>query len=296
MATTSPTHHYERCLTFKDKALHRDMLSQCHLSIYISDTYFKVSCVHLKTTQHLLLEVYRLKCEGASQRTHAIAHIYQHHPLLAMDQWATVTLCVGNQTYALIPQSLFQEKQVDQYLRLTTDRTTQTRQYFTHPALGVTVAFAMDTWLSPWLQKTYHQTPSRTIHQASSLIQGTWVYFQRIRTRKLSQVFIFMEVQYLHITVLQKGSLRYYNRFVCTDDDAWLRYVLIVLHTLQLAPNTYEVVIGGHATQETHTYLKARKYLQQLTFIDTIPGLKFGSTFPKKNIPTHLDVLNTHFC
>jgi Protein of unknown function (DUF3822) len=290
------TKKYQPLLTIQDKRFNVTALSQYHLSLYVSDEYFKIICINPTTTRCLLLEVYRLAHGCPYQRIQALEQLYQDAPILADHNWSAVTLCVGNQQYALIPQQLFQEERIADYLDFTCPVDANTVRHFTHSSLNVTVAFAMDPKLLNWFQMTYNAAPLCIIHQASSLIQGTWTYLRSDQPSLLPTMLVFVEESHLHITVMQNSQLRYYNKFEYTHSDELLYYILIVMRTLQLDTSLHKVILGGNITKSSLAYRKACNYIRKLTLMHTPPYLKFRSVFTKKMRHAHLDALSTHLC
>lgn len=296
MADTLPSKNYQNLLAVKDKRFNVAALSQYHLSIYISDASFKVSCVNPTTTQCLLLETYSLAYGRGQRRMQAIEQLYQDHPLLVARNWSAVTLCIGNQQYTLIPKKFFQQRKLADYLDFTCPIGSNTIKHFTHSSLNLAVVFAMDPLLLNWFQGTYEQIQLHTIHQASSLIEGTLSYLRGNRPSLLPKVMVFVEAKHIHITSIQKSKLLYYNRFEYTSSDEFLHYMLIVMHTLQLDPSFHEVILGGSISKGSIAYRKARNYIRKLTLSGRPPYLKFRSIFNKEILTTHLDVLSTNLC
>ena len=296
MADTLPSKNYQNLLTVKDKRFNIAAPSQYHLSIYINDASFKVSCVNPTTTQCLLLEAYSLAYERGQRRVQAIEQLYQDHPLLVARNWSAVTLCIGNQQYTLIPKQFFQEKKLADYLDFTCPIGSNTIKHFTHSSLNLAVAFAIDPLLLNWFQGTYEQTQLHTIHQASSLIEGTLSYLRGNRPSLLPKVMVFVEANHMHITSIQKNTLLYYNRFEYTSSDELLHYILIVMHTLKLDPSFHEVILEGSISKGSIAYRKARNYIRKLTFSGRPPYSKFRRIFNREILTTHLDVLSTHLC
>src|SRR3569623_255303 len=296
METNSSIKKYQSLLAIKDKKLNSAHLPQCHLSIHVSDTYFRVSCVNAITTQCLFLETYILTYKHYDQRVQAIKQLYQDHPLLAAESWLTVTLCIDNQQYTLIPKEFFQEENLADYLNFICVIDTNTISHYTHASLNMTVAFAIDPWLLSWFKTTYRNSQPHIIHQANSLIQGTWAYLEANELHPSPKVLVFVTSNHLHITVIKKSRLLYYNRFEYTSSDKLLYYILTVMRTLQLDTNLQEVHLGGDITKNSLIYKKARRYIRKLTFVSTSNYLKFKNLLSKKIIRTHLDILSVHLC
>jgi Protein of unknown function (DUF3822) len=295
MADNPSIKKYKLLCAVRGKNFNTTNLSQYHLSIHVSGASFKVSCVNAVTTQCLLLETYALVYRHPYQRLHAIKQLYQDHTLLA-GSWSAITLCIDNQQYTLVPKELVQEKKLADYLGFTCLMSGKTTRHFTHPSLNMTVIFAIDSGLLSWFQEIYNHSQLYTIHQASSLIQSIWTYLRDNKPCSLPKVLVFVASNYLHITVIQKNELLYYNRFEYASSDKLLYYILVVMRTLNLDTNLHEVMLGGHITKGSLAHKKARNYIRKLTFISTLPYLKFGDILSKETMRTHLDVLSAHLC
>lgn len=295
MTDTSSSKSYKTLLTVRDKRLNVSAISQYHLSICVSDVHLKISCINPVTTQCLLLEVHSLAHSYAHQRLQAIEQLYQNHPLLVAKNWSKVTLCIGNQQYTLIP-ALFQERKIASYLDFTCTRDANTVKHCTHPSLNVAVAFAVDPLLLNWFQTTYKDTQLYIIHQASCLIEGALTFLKNKKPSLLPKVLVFAEERYLHITVIQKSTLLYYNRFSYTSSDEFLQYILIVIHTLGLDASFHEVILGGYITKNSLAYRKACNYIRKLSLSGRPPYLNFKRIFNKEMVMNHLDVLSIHLC
>lgn len=296
MADTLSSKNYQTLLTVRDKSFNAAAISQYHLSIYVSDTLFKVSCVNPTTTQCLFLEAYRLSDGQGEERLQAIEQLYQDHHLLGSGNWLAATLCSGNQQYTLLPKQFLQESAVADYLNFTCPIGPNTPKHFTHSSLNLTVAFAIDPLLLNFFQKIYAQTRLNIIHQASSLIEGTVTSLRSSRPKLLSTTLVFVEANHLHIIIIQRNKLLYYNRFEYTNSNEFLSYILNVMHILQLNPSLHEVILAGSINKSSLSYRKARNYIRKLSLMDKPPYLKFRRVFGRAIITPHLDVLSTHLC
>ena len=296
MTTTSVKTKYQPILSIKDKHFSIYHLQQYHLAFSIGNTSFRISCIDQTTSRCLLLEGYRLDYSHITERISTIRQLCQEHPFLAAKVWNAVTLCIENQQYTVIPKPLFQEKNTADYLNLAFSIGSNTVRHFVHPNLDVVVAFAIEPSLLRWFQTTYDQASFYTIHQASSLIEGVFSYLKAKRLRASPRLFILAESKYIHITVIKKANLLYYNRFSYSNSDEFLRYILIVMHTLGLDPGSSEVILGGNITKNSLAYRKARSYIRKVVFSDRPPYLKFRCAFKKSIITNYFDILSVYRC
>ena len=297
MAAASTRNPYQRLHAAKDKGFSANSLAQYHLSICVSDTHLKISCINPNTAQCMLLETYSLAPDrDDAEGIKAVEMLCQDHPLLAEKGWGATTLSVANQCYTLVPKQLFQEKKAGDYLKFSCALGANVVNHFTHTSLNVAVAFTMNPARLAWFKAAYGGNKSTIMHQASSIMAGAEAYIAGHQLEFLPKVFVFVEANHMHITVIQKNSLLYYNRFAYADSDQLLYYILIAMHTLQLDPTIQEVIIGGNITKKSLAYKKARNYIRQLTLSKKPPQLKFGRTFSGEVVDTYLDVLGTYPC
>ncbi|MEL6412723.1 MAG: DUF3822 family protein [Bacteroidota bacterium] len=293
-STASP--NYYPLLIVRDPRFNISQLHQYHLAIQVSDSHLKVSCTEPSTRKCLLLVAYQLAPSQAHRRVRTLEQIYRDHPLLSAESWAAVTLAIENQQYTLVPERLFSADKAVQYLQFACPRTYHTVQHFVHPTLNVATVFAAEPSLLHWFRKTYPSPPLRTIHQASSLLEGVWSYFQERRIDITPKIFAFVQPTHLHITAMQRGNLLYYNRFQYANSDELLHYILIVMRTLKLDTSFHEVILGGDIAKNSLAYRKARNYIRNLTLSSPPPHLRFRRAFKKKLIASHFDVLSAHLC
>lgn len=294
MIATSVKTSYQPILSIKDKRFSMYHLQQYYLTIGIGDTSFRICCIDQVANRCLLLEAYRLDYSSSTERISALEQLYQERPLLAASAWDTVILCIENQQYTLIPKALFQEKNTADYLKLASPIGNNTVQHFAHPQLDVVVTFAVEPYLLGWFQKTYEQARLCVMHQASSLIEGVFSYLKAERLEASPRLFVAAEAEHVHITVIKKAMLRYYNRFSYSNSDEFLQYILIVMYTLDLDPSVTKVILGGNVTKKSLAYRKACNYIPKVIFNDSPTHLKFRRAFRKSIITNYFDLLSAH--
>jgi hypothetical protein len=298
MTTDSIAHRYQTTFSIKDKRFDMAQLRNYHLAISLGDTSLRICCIDQISNRCLWIESYILHTITPSVRMQAIEQLWKVHPLLANNWWNTVILCIENQQYTLIPKSLFNAKDIDAYLNLATASDHALAKYYVHANLGVVLAFNIDAVLLNWFQTIYEQTTFHTIHQASSLISGLSIsnYLNHKNLRPSPQIFAMAESDHLHILVMTKAKLFYYNRFPYHDSDELLQYILIVMVTLELDPSSQEIIISGNITKNSLTHRKLQNYIRKVTFSERLPHLKFGWSFKDSILIQYFDLLSIYTC
>ena len=286
---------YQSIIAIKDRRFSIYQINKYYLLISIGNTQLKISCFDPVENRCLLMEVYQIKSSNSLEYLSALKELFQDHSFIAVSIWKKVCICFENQQYTLVPTSLFQEKNKEDYLKLAVSEIAQqTVKSCMHMNLGVTVVFAVDLNIVNWLQTGYKSENCVIIHQASSLIAGVTSYLQAKKLTVESKVFVWIETNYIHITVLKNSQLLYYNRFFYTSSDELLQYILIVMSSLKLNPNLQEVILTGNITKSSLAYKKVCNYIRYVSFSKNPSYFKFGWVFKKDVCMNYFDILNLY--
>lgn len=283
---------YQSILSIKDKRFSVYRLSQYYLLISIGNNRLRVSCVDQESSRCLLMEAYQIEAVDSSNYLATLKQLFQEHTFLATSAWKKVVICFENQQYTVLPAPLFREEDSIEYLKLAVDVENQAIKHCFHSDLNVVVVFAVDPAISSWLQNGYNSDHCYLVHQANSLIAGASSYVIAKRLGAEAKVFVLAETGYMHITVIEKSELLYYNRFAYNSSDEFLQYILIVMYALALNPATHEVIVTGNMVKNSLIHKKMRNYIRYVSFSDMPPSLKFGWSFKKNLIINYFDLIN----
>jgi len=298
MADMLAKENYKPLLAIQDKQLNIDSLHQYHLAISLGDSTLQICCIDKITHRCLLLEEYGLKGVRKSDYLGTLEELYQQHALLIAGFWSAVTICIKNQKYTLVPTQLLQEDTIANYVKVAcpVDTATEVIKYFTHQPLEAAVSFAIERSILDWFQKTYSRAHLQVIHQASSFIEGVRIYIKMNKLGESPKVFVLAEPDSVHITVMHRERMLYYNRFIYQDSNEFLNYILIVIQALNLNPNWHEVIFWGIITKDSLAYRKACNYIRNITLGKRPPHLRFRYFFDKIATPAYFDIFNAHLC
>jgi hypothetical protein len=296
MTTDLLAYQLQSQFSFQDKRFNLAKTTHYHLAILLGSHNLRLCAIDQLSNRCLLIESYNLQINDASSYIQVIQALWEKHHCLNNKSWNQVTLSIANQKYTLIPQTLFQAQAAETYLNLVTDISHHTALYHIHTQLGLVVAFAVEPQLLDWFQTTYPQNQLLTIHQGGSLIAGNMIYYHTKKLSKDPQVFAHIETDCIHITILTKTQLLYYNRLPYQDSDEMLQYLLIAMYTLGLDPSKQELLISGHMFKNSLEHRKFKNYIRQVTFSAPPPQLKFGWMLDKSIFRYHFDLLNIYSC
>jgi hypothetical protein len=283
---------YQSIISIKDKRFSVYRINHYYLLISIGSNRLRIACIDPEASRCLLMEAYQIDATTSSEYFTILKQLFQEHPFLATSAWKKVVICFENQQYTLVPTSLFQEENSIDYLKLAVDVETQSVKYCLHTDLDVSIVFAVDPVIANWLQNGYNKDHTYIVHQANSIIASTTSYLNAKKLGGGPKVFVLAETGYMHITVMEKSQLLYYNRFVYNSSDEFLQYILIVMYSLALNPALNEVILAGNVVKDSLVYKKMRNYIRYIYFSDKPPYLKFSWSFKKSIIANYFELVN----
>ena len=285
---------YQTLLTTKDKSfLENPAPGSYNLTLCIGDTHVGICCIEQATNRCRLLETYGLP--DPNTPVTGLKKLYKQQPWLTTTPWGHVTLCIKNRHYTLVPHALFVPACAHSYLQWAAPINDSTHvTYLPHHRLGIAVAFGMPQPLLTWLNKVYKHLNVCIMHQASSLLATVFGYLAAEPTMDLPQLFVFIDVDYMHVLCVAGHRLLYYNQFCCDAMERAIRYVLIVVHTLGLPVDTTTVTLMGSLKKNAWLYGKLSSYLPMVVVKNIIRHVKCSRGVPQPAAIDHPDLLNAH--
>lgn len=296
MANIFSNSDYRTTLTRKDSQFNAVPHNQYHLALNFSDSALKVCCIDANREKCLYLATHDFSEGFSSKRISVLEKLYQNDPILQARDWLSVTLSIDNQQYTLLPSVLLQEEQLDTYLAFSCPKDASLARHFTHNLLPVTVVFGVDRLLYEWFRKIYELAPLQCLHQASSLIEGSFHYVNHHRSTTSNRIFVFIASGYLHIVVLHRYELLYYNRFVYAHIDDCLQYILMVMQTLALNPRKDEIILAGDVQENAPIWEKVKAYVKKVNLHGKSTHIKWSSDLEKATTTSYFDILSSFLC
>jgi len=156
---------------------------------------------------------------------------------------------------------------------------------------GAVSVFSIARELEDWLINTYTNTNLRFLHQSAVIIEGV----TEISTlRKDNPLYIFVDRFRLHIIYAQQGKLIYYNQFIIKQFAEYVRYIMLVMKTLNLRQGSGQVVLWGYIGRNSPHYNEFYKYINNVVFGNRPRFLKFGYMFDEVQDHHFFDLYSMH--
>jgi len=292
LETTTLT--YKLIRKIKDDLFDEEFLHQYHLLINIGARDFQLSVIRPEDEKVLLLEDFVLpNLTSNEELIHILDQLFDSHALLKANFWKKIKVSIKNPKFVQVPQALFAEASIADYLKFNAhiDPTKEdVLASFNERSQAVTV-FAMSSSLRAWLNNVYPNNPPIYTHQSAALIEGTMQFAEK---RKDNPLYIYVDRFKLHILACRDKKLLYYNQFSIKQFSDYIKYIMLVMKSLNMDQQTSQVILWGYIGKNSPHYHEFYKYISNVTFGGEPDDLSFGYAFDE--VPEHhyFDLYSIH--
>lgn len=262
----------------KDELIDIDHLMDYHLSILISKTELSLSVVNSRTNRCLLAEKHSFP-EGNNVQAviHACDEIFENHHLLQAGFWGQINVAVANNSFTLVPNSLFEANNKSKYLALHNEiEDNQTVISYQHKSFGATSVFAVNQELVDWFKKKYPNKEVKFIHQTSAFIEGV---LHNNKSSSTKSIYINCEGDTLTIAVLNNGQLDYCNNFQYSTAQDIVYFTLFVMNELYLSTESIPMTVWGDINLKSTTFLNLYKFIRYIDLGEKPKTLTYSYVF-----------------
>ena len=215
-----------------------------------------------------------------------LADVFRNHALLTAGPWQEIRVGVNSSVFTLIPEPLYRKEYAGSYLALMRGGALPAHEFahaYAHEAEGFLSVFDLNYPLADYFSEMYPLQPITFVHQTSALIEAT----MRLdgRSLALGTVYLYFENEFVTILYRQAHQLQYCNRFGYRNAHDLVYYILYVLDEQQLTPKTVSLVLFGEITLFAEAYTELSRFLPNITFGQTPPGLTLVPEFSE--LPEH---------
>lgn len=285
---------YKLIKKIKDERFDVDQIGDYELMLHVGPRDLQVGVVDSLENKMLLLEDFVFpSLSSQDELQQMLEQLFDDHHLLKAAFWKKVKVSVKNNRFVQVPQALFLEEAKEEYLRFNAriDGEQDTVQSVATPGSGSVTVFTLPKELEQWFNNLY---PSRNLvflHQSAALIEGV----TRIsETRDDNPLYLYVDRFKLHILSAQRGKLVYYNQFVIKQFAEYVRYIMLVMKTLNFSQEKSPVILWGYIGQNSAHYNEFCKYIRNVVFGNRPKHLKFGYMFDELQDHHFFDLYSMH--
>jgi hypothetical protein len=269
--------NYKLIKKIKDERFDEEALHQYKLYVHLGTRDLQVLVLHGRDV--MLVEDYVFPVLTSNQDLmQVLDQLYDAHALLKAGFWSEIRISIKNNKFVQVPRALFVEESVGEYLKFNANADPQTEDFlYTENARAEAVTvFAIHKELKSWLEATYPNKPPIFLHQSSGLIEGV---LNVVSTKGDDPLYIYVDRFKLHIIATKNGKLLYYNQFVIKQFSDYIRYIMLVMKSLNMDQKTSQVMLWGYIGKNSPHYHEFYKYINNVVFGARPTDLQFGYIF-----------------
>jgi Protein of unknown function (DUF3822) len=289
------TKQYRLVHKITDESFNAAALENYHLYLTISKQVFRAAVADAGRNKFIWLEDYELShIFTPVQAAQLLQEILQGHAFLGLGGWKEVRVAIKNQSFTLVPDTLFVPQAEAEYLRLNCNLDSFHEQVLTyhHAAIEAVNIFATDKYLLQALREVYAEKPIRYVHQTSALIAALLHFGERNGQMK---VYGYVEKNSLTLIIIRDGALVFCNMFHFKTPEDFMYFLVFVLQEQKLNPDKDPVTIWGDITHDSALFSLMRKYIRHVHFGTRPAGVAFSYKLEEVFEHRFLDVYSLHF-
>jgi hypothetical protein len=292
LPTTALNHKLIRKI--KDNLFDEENIDQYHLLINIGTRDFQLLVIEPQENKVLLMEDFVLPGITSNEELlHILDQLFDSHAFLKAGFWKKIKVSVKNQKFVQVPAELFSEDSIAEYLTFnaSVDASKEECMSSVNPKANAVTAFVINSDLKNWLNNVYPNNPPIFTHQSAALIEGTLQYAE---SRDDNPLYIYVDRFKLHIMACENGKLRYYNQFAIKEFSEYIKYIMLVLKSLEMDQKSSQVVLWGYVGKNSPHYHEFYKYINNVTFGEEPEYLNFGYVFDEVPEHQYFDLYSIH--
>ncbi|HEX6227662.1 MAG TPA: DUF3822 family protein [Chryseolinea sp.] len=278
----------------KDELFDEDFIHQYHLLLNIGTRDFQLLVIEPDSNKVLLLEDFVLPSLTSNEELLRILdQLFDSHAFLKAGFWKKIKVSIKNQKFVQVPQSLFAEDSLGDYLKFNAHIDPAQESFiasFNKRSQAVTV-FAINNELRKWLTNVYPNNPPTFTHQSAALIEGTMDF---ARSRTDNPLYIYVDRFKLHIIACNADKLIYYNQFAIKQFSDYIKYIMLVMKSLNMDQQSSQIVLWGYIGKNSPHYHEFYKYISNVTFGSQPGYLNFSYVFDEVQDHHFFDLYSIH--
>lgn len=285
---------YKLIKKIKDERFDVDHINQYNLLIHMGARDLQVGVVDSLENRMLLLEDFVFPSLSSQEELLGVLEqLFDDHALLKAAFWKRVNVSIKNNKFVQVPESLFVSGSEAEYLQFNAHLNSGRESVHTvkNKLTGAITIFTATKELEEWLGTLYPNTDLRFLHQSAVIIEGVT---EVSRGRKDNPLYIFVDRFRLHVIYAQQGKLIYYNQFIIKQFAEYVKYIMLVMKTLNLKQDSSQVVLWGYIGKNSPHYNEFYKYINNVVFGQRPKFLKFGYMFDELQDHHFFDLYSMH--
>lgn len=286
--------NYKLIKKIKDDRFDEENLHQYTLLVNLGTHDLQVAVIESPDDRILLLEDYVFPTlTSHAELLKVLESLFDSHAFLKAAFWKKIKICIKNNKFIQVPEILFVEDAQHEYLKYNAQLAPDEEEAvkILNPRAGAFTVFAVQKDLKNWLNSIYPNNPPVFIHQSAAMIEGVTHFAEKSRKDYL---YIYVDRFKLHIIACREGKLLYYNLFLIRQFSDYVRYIMLVMKSLNRDQETSHIMLWGYIGKNSPHYHEFYKYINNVVFGSRPAYLKFGYMFDEIQDHHFFDLYSLH--
>ncbi len=270
---------FKQIKRIKDDRFEEDNIHDYSLLLNLGPRDLQIAVVDASVNLILFLEDYIFPAVSSQEDLlDALDAVFDQHAFLKAGFWKNIKIAIKNQKMVQVPQSLFIPESAPQYLKFNAhfNKAQEQVRYVEMKNSQAVTVFTVANELQTWFEKHYPQRQFIITHQSATLIEGIMDY---AANRKDNPLYLYVDRFKIHLLSVTDNQLIYYNQFTIQNFQDYVKYIMMVLKTLEMDQETSQVILWGYIGNNSQHYHELYKYIQNVTFGTRPQSLTFGYVF-----------------
>lgn len=275
----SSTLNYKLIKRVRDQRFDEEYIHQYHLLINIGTRDFQLCVIEPTEKLVLLMEDFVLpNITSHEELLFLLDQLFDSHALLKAGFWGKIKIAFKNQKFVQVPKALYAPEAQAEYLKFNASVDPQRENHLVcqNESAGAVTIFALNKDLHQWIENVYPSNKPVYVHQSAALIEGVLAESAK---RNDDPLYIYVDRFKLHILACRSGKLLYYNQFSIRQFSDYVKYIMLVMKSLNMDQQTSQVVLWGYIGKNSPHYHEFYKYIRNVNFGGRPQELRFGFAF-----------------
>lgn len=281
---------YKLLKKIKDPKFNIDNIDRYYLSIQLGVRDFQVFILDGADRRALLLEDYIFEeTNNIDALIEILKRAFDNHHLLLAGFWKSVSVIFKNRKFALVPEIFFSRDNAVQLLSLNhqVNKNTTSILSLHHQKASFVNVFGAEKKLIDFFNNIYKTKKVKYMHQSSPVINGSLKVTD-------NNFLVYIDRFNLHISVIQNGSLLFYNQFLIKKIEDYTRYIKLVAADLKIDLSNTEILLYGFLGKNTPQFKYLEKNVQNIKLGGRPKGIKFGYVFDEIADHQYFDIYSLY--
>lgn len=285
--------------SFQDETLKDSIIDKNIISILYTQDGFSFALYDSLKNKFTALESFRISVlnknifnESFHQHFQAALQVELENSVLMTMHAAKAIVNVATNQSTWVPLSLFDEQQVENYLRLNFQEPEGVIRYEINNAIDAVCAYSVYESVIDFFETMF---PKSEIHPLQNTLTTQFYAIDKKRFEETT-AYCFVEASNFQLFVFKDKKLIFSNRFCYQSSRDFAFYLLSVYEKLNLSPDTVPLVFSGDIFNDAEIWQLLWKYIRNMHYLNGNKHFDFSYHFDHLPIHQYFHLFNAISC